>query len=90
MLPLHTLQHFGKHFNDRLGYQHYGRYFITARYAELVENPIMYSKPDYTTFTVDGWKSLLVFILLLESYCRKHNARDENHDDSTKKPFRKK
>jgi hypothetical protein len=38
MLPLHTLQHFGKHFNDRLGYQHYGRYFITARYAELVEN----------------------------------------------------
>jgi hypothetical protein len=31
-----------------------------------------------------GWKSLLVFILLLESYCRKHNARDENHDDSTK------
>jgi hypothetical protein len=21
----------------------------------------MYSKPDYTTFTVDGWKSLLVF-----------------------------
>jgi hypothetical protein len=29
---------FGKHFNDRLGYQHYGRYFITARYAELVEN----------------------------------------------------
>ncbi|PKH67715.1 peptidase M61 [Flavobacterium sp. ALD4] len=28
--------------------------FITARYAELVENPIMYSKPDYTTFTVDG------------------------------------
>jgi hypothetical protein len=37
----------------------------------------MYSKPDYTTFTVDGWKSLLVFILLLKSYCRKHNARDE-------------
>jgi hypothetical protein len=37
---------------------------------ELVENPIMYSKPDYTTFTVDGWKSLLVFILL-QSYCRK-------------------
>jgi hypothetical protein len=22
--------------------------FITSRYAELVENPIMYSKPDYT------------------------------------------
>lgn len=28
--------------------------FITSRYAELVENPIMYSKPDYTTFNVDG------------------------------------
>jgi hypothetical protein len=65
------------------GYQHYGRYFITARYAELVEK-IMYSKPDYTHLQLTGWKSLLVFILLLESYCRKHNARDENHDDSTK------
>jgi predicted metalloprotease with PDZ domain len=28
--------------------------FVTSRYAELVENPIMYSKPDYTSFTVDG------------------------------------
>ncbi|OYX82924.1 MAG: peptidase M61 [Flavobacteriales bacterium 32-34-25] len=28
--------------------------FVTSRYAELVENPIMYSKPDNTTFTVDG------------------------------------
>jgi predicted metalloprotease with PDZ domain len=28
--------------------------FVTARYAELVENPVMYFKPDYTTFTVDG------------------------------------
>lgn len=28
--------------------------FITPRYAELVENPIMYSKPNYTTFTVDN------------------------------------
>jgi predicted metalloprotease with PDZ domain len=27
--------------------------FITSRYAELVENPIMYSKPDFTTFKVD-------------------------------------
>ncbi|WP_016991048.1 peptidase M61 [Flavobacterium sp. ACAM 123] len=33
--------------------------FITARYAELVENPIMYSKPDYTTFTVDGMEILI-------------------------------
>lgn len=28
--------------------------FVTSRYAELVENPIMYSKPDYTNFNVDG------------------------------------
>ncbi len=28
--------------------------FTTERYAELVENPIMYSKPDHTSFTVDG------------------------------------
>jgi predicted metalloprotease with PDZ domain len=27
--------------------------FVTSRYSELVENPIMYSKPDYTTFKVD-------------------------------------
>lgn len=28
--------------------------FITPRYAELVENPIMYAKPDYTSFIVNG------------------------------------
>lgn len=28
--------------------------FSTPRYAELVENPIMYAKPDYTTFNVNG------------------------------------
>jgi hypothetical protein len=34
--------------------------FITSRYAELVENPIMYSKPDYTTtFNVDGMDILI-------------------------------
>jgi predicted metalloprotease with PDZ domain len=33
--------------------------FITSRYAELVENPIMYTKPDYTTFTVDGMEILI-------------------------------
>ena len=27
--------------------------FIVARYAELVENPIMYGKPDFTTFTIN-------------------------------------
>jgi predicted metalloprotease with PDZ domain len=33
--------------------------FTTSRYAELVENPIMYSKPDYTTFTIDGMEILI-------------------------------
>lgn len=33
--------------------------FITSRYAELVENPVMYAKPDYTTFTVDGMDILI-------------------------------
>lgn len=32
--------------------------FVTSRYNELVDNPIMYSKPDYTTFTVDGMEIL--------------------------------
>jgi hypothetical protein len=35
--------------------------FTTPRYAELVENPIMYAKPDYTTFTVDGMEILIVY-----------------------------
>ena len=33
--------------------------FTTSRYAELDENPIMYAKPDYTTFTVDGMEILI-------------------------------
>jgi predicted metalloprotease with PDZ domain len=32
--------------------------FVTSRYNELVDNPIMYSKPDYTTFNVDGMEIL--------------------------------
>lgn len=28
--------------------------FFSSRYAELVENPVMYAKPDFTSFTVDG------------------------------------
>jgi predicted metalloprotease with PDZ domain len=31
-----------------------GDLFEMPLYSELLENPIMYSKPDYTTFTVDG------------------------------------
>ncbi len=33
--------------------------FTVARYAELVENPIMYSKPDYTTFTINDMQILI-------------------------------
>ncbi len=33
--------------------------FTAARYAELVDNPIMYSRPDYTTFTVDDMTILI-------------------------------
>lgn len=33
--------------------------FKTARYAELLEHPIMYSKPDYTTFKVDDMDILI-------------------------------
>lgn len=33
--------------------------FTTSRYAELVENPIMYAKPDYTTFTVNGMEIII-------------------------------
>lgn len=33
--------------------------FTTNRYATLVENPIMYAKPDYTTFNVNGMDILI-------------------------------
>ncbi|WP_162126186.1 M61 family metallopeptidase [Flavobacterium phycosphaerae] len=33
-------------------------HFIAARYFDLVDNPIMYAKPDYETFTVDGMEIL--------------------------------
>lgn len=33
--------------------------FTTSRYATLVENPIMYAKPDYTTFNVKGMDILI-------------------------------
>ena len=33
--------------------------FVTNRYATLVENPIMYAKPDYTTFNVQGMEILI-------------------------------
>ncbi|RZJ74085.1 MAG: peptidase M61 [Flavobacterium sp.] len=33
--------------------------FTSARYSDLVDNPIMYSKPDYTTFNVEGMDILI-------------------------------
>ncbi len=33
--------------------------FITSRFAELVENPIMYSTPDYSTFKVNDMEILI-------------------------------
>jgi len=33
--------------------------FKSPRYPDLVDHPIMYSKPDYTTFTVDGMEILI-------------------------------
>lgn len=33
--------------------------FLMPRYSELVENPILYSKPDYTTFQVDAMEILV-------------------------------
>lgn len=32
--------------------------FIVSRYNDLVDNPIMYSAPDYTSFNVDGMEIL--------------------------------
>ena len=32
--------------------------FSVSRYAELADNPIMYSKPDFTSFTVNGMEIL--------------------------------
>ncbi|HNP33618.1 MAG TPA: peptidase M61 [Flavobacterium sp.] len=32
--------------------------FVVNRYFDLTDNPIMYSKPDYKTFTVDGMEIL--------------------------------
>jgi predicted metalloprotease with PDZ domain len=32
--------------------------FNASRYNELIDNPIMYSKPDFITFTVDGMEIL--------------------------------
>jgi hypothetical protein len=84
MLPLHTLQHFGKHFNDRLDTSTTADTLLPPVMPKVVENQSCIQNRITQHLQLTGWKSLLVFILLLKSYCRKHNARDENHDDSTK------
>jgi hypothetical protein len=40
--------------------------FVTSRYAELVENPIMYSSQTILHLQLTEWK--LTFILRLENY----------------------
>ncbi|MEN9336447.1 MAG: hypothetical protein RLZZ500_1434 [Bacteroidota bacterium] len=44
--------------------------FIANRYNDLVDNPIMYAKPDFTSFNVDGMEILFS----LYSPSGKHNA----------------
>ena len=53
--------------------------FVTSRYAELVENPIMYSKPDYTTFNVNGMEILIA----VYSPTGKHTAASLTPDMKT-------
>ena len=45
--------------------------FIVSRYNDLVDNPIMYSAPDYTTFNVDG----MDILFSVYSPTGKHNAK---------------
>jgi predicted metalloprotease with PDZ domain len=56
---LHSAALFGATSMDDLDASATQDVFKTARYAELVEHPIMYSKPDYTTFKVDDMEILI-------------------------------
>lgn len=53
--------------------------FVTSRYNELVDNPIMYSKPDYVTFSVDGMEILFS----VYSPSGKHSAKTLSADLET-------
>ena len=44
--------------------------FVASRYNELVDNPILYAKPDYVTFTVDG----MTILFSVYSPSGKHSA----------------
>ena len=46
--------------------------FYTSKYATLVENPLMYSKPDFTTFMVDDME----IIISVYSPNNKYTAKD--------------
>ena len=46
--------------------------FVVSRYNDLVDNPIMYSAPDYTTFNVDG----MDIVFSVYSPNGKHTAKD--------------
>ena len=50
--------------------------FISSRYNDLVDNPIMYAKPDFTTFTVDGMEILFS----VYSPSGKHSAKSLSPD----------
>ncbi|WP_396170560.1 peptidase M61 [Flavobacterium sp.] len=50
--------------------------FVVSRYNDLVDNPIMYSAPDYTTFNVDGMEILFS----VYSPNGKHTAKDLSAD----------
>jgi predicted metalloprotease with PDZ domain len=50
--------------------------FIVSRYNDLVDNPIMYSAPDYTTFNVDGMEILFS----VYSPSGKHSAKALSSD----------
>jgi predicted metalloprotease with PDZ domain len=50
--------------------------FSVARYNDLVDNPIMYSAPDYTSFMVDGMEILFS----VYSPSGKHTAKDLSAD----------
>jgi hypothetical protein len=45
--------------------------FVTSRYAELVENPIMYSSQTILHLQLTEWKLTSAFILRLEKLLRK-------------------
>ena len=45
--------------------------FKATRYFDLTDNPIMYSKPDFEKFTVDGMEILLVFTLKWNTFSKR-------------------